>query len=161
VGASFDVALITRPGKAVTYRPSPGMIGLVSLTISETSPLALVDSVGLLYVYRCINWRLTSMASLIPSDTDPWLIPRWFSLPVTFVPMHAEWPVQRAADFLNVSSSYFNRLLDEGTVPFREDGAGRRILFRDLVEYKKRSDAERREALQNLAALGQEIGEGY
>jgi excisionase family DNA binding protein len=80
---------------------------------------------------------------------------------VTFVPMHAELPVQRAADFLNVSSSYLNRLLDEGTVPFREDGAGRRILFRDLVEYKKRTDAERREALQNLAALGQEIGEGY
>ena len=80
---------------------------------------------------------------------------------VTFVPMHAELPVQRAADFLNVSRSYLGRLIDEGKIPFREDGSGRRILFRDLVDYKSRTDAERRQALEELAALGQEIGEGY
>jgi excisionase family DNA binding protein len=80
---------------------------------------------------------------------------------VTFVPMHAELPVQRAADFLNVSRSYLGRLLDEGKIPFREEGGSHRILFRDLVDYKNRSDAERRLALDELAALGQEIGEGY
>ena len=53
---------------------------------------------------------------------------------VTFVPMYAELPAQRAAEFLNVSRPYRNRLLDEGTVPVREDGSGRRILFRDLAE---------------------------
>jgi excisionase family DNA binding protein len=80
---------------------------------------------------------------------------------VTFVPMHAELPVQRAADFLNVSRSYLGRLLDEGKIPYRDDEAGRRIVFRDLLDYKKRSDADRRQALEQLAALGQEIGEGY
>jgi excisionase family DNA binding protein len=79
---------------------------------------------------------------------------------VTFVPLHAELPLQRAADFLNVSRSYLGRLLDEGKIRFREEGGSRRILFRDLVDYKNRSDAERRQALEELAALGQEIGEG-
>jgi excisionase family DNA binding protein len=80
---------------------------------------------------------------------------------VTFVPLHAELPLQRAADFLNVSRSYVGRLLDEGKIRFREEGGSRRIVFRDLADYKDRSDAERRQALEELAALGQEIGEGY
>ncbi len=80
---------------------------------------------------------------------------------VTLIPMHAELPIQDGADFLNVSRSYVIRLLDEGKIPFRGVGPDRRIVFRDLVDYKNRSDAERRQALDELAALGQEIGEDY
>ena len=77
------------------------------------------------------------------------------------MPISAELDTQASADFLNVSRSYLNRLLDENQIPFCKAGPDRRILLRDLVEYKRRSDAERRVSLEELAKLGQEIGEGY
>jgi hypothetical protein len=75
--------------------------------------------------------------------------------PVSFNSMDDELCIQHSAEYLNVSSSYLGKL------PSRGVGQDRRVLFRDLLEYKTRSDAQRREALEELAALGQEIGEGY
>jgi len=80
---------------------------------------------------------------------------------LTLIPTHAELPAQDAADFLNVSRSYLNMLLDENKIPSRKVGHDRRIVFRDLLDYKRRSDAERREALEEVSKLGQEIDEGF
>jgi excisionase family DNA binding protein len=80
---------------------------------------------------------------------------------VKLLPMHAELLTEDAAEFLNVSNCYLNRLLDKGKIRFQQVGPDRRIAFRDLAEYKERSDIERRLALEELASLGQEIGEGY
>jgi excisionase family DNA binding protein len=80
---------------------------------------------------------------------------------IKLLPMHAELPTEDAAEFLNVSNCYLNRLLDEGKIRFQQVGPDRRMAFRDLAEYKERSDIERRLALEELASLGQEIGEGY
>jgi excisionase family DNA binding protein len=59
---------------------------------------------------------------------------------------------------LNVSRPYLIKLLETGEISFRLIGKHRRITYEDLQEYKRRDDAKRRTAADQLAALGQDLG---
>ena len=79
----------------------------------------------------------------------------------SLVPMDEELTTQQAADILNVSRPYLNKILDLGEILHRKVGRNRRIKFSDLLEYKKQQEDKCKTSLQELADEAQDLGMGY
>jgi excisionase family DNA binding protein len=77
---------------------------------------------------------------------------------VSIVPEHQQLTTQRAANILGVSRPFLVRLLEIGDMPFHMVGSHRRIYLRDLLDYKRRRDAARHQAINNMARAEMEAG---
>ena len=80
---------------------------------------------------------------------------------VTLIPINAMLTTQEAADILNVSRPFFVGLLKAGKMPYQRLGSHRRILFKDLMAFKEKTDAARAEAMRQLTEEAQELDMGY
>jgi len=79
---------------------------------------------------------------------------------VTVSPIDRDMTIAEAAEVLNVSSTYLEKLLDRGEIPSKVVGISKHINTKHLLDYKSNRDAERRKGLTELTGFMQEIG-GY
>ena len=77
---------------------------------------------------------------------------------ITIVPEHQQLTTQRAANILGVSRPFLVGLVEKGEIPFHMVGSHRRIYLRDLLDYKRRRDSARHEAINNIARAEMEAG---
>jgi excisionase family DNA binding protein len=77
---------------------------------------------------------------------------------VTLLPFQEEITTQQAAGLLNVSRPYVVGMIDKGELPARMVGNQRRLPLKDVLAYRAENRAKRREALNELVALDQELG---
>jgi excisionase family DNA binding protein len=77
---------------------------------------------------------------------------------VAVMPLMEELSTQAAADLLGVSRQFFVRECEAHKLPFHHIGTHRRVLLKDLLDYKKRRDQGRRQALVDIARQSEDLG---
>lgn len=77
---------------------------------------------------------------------------------VAVVPVSAELTTQQAADLLNVSRPHLIKLLNEEVIPYRMVGTHRKLLAREVLNYREKTVMERRKALTRMTELDEEYG---
>jgi excisionase family DNA binding protein len=69
---------------------------------------------------------------------------------IVLMPEEETFTSQAAANFLGMSRQYLVSLLDRGLIPHHRVGTHRRVYFKDLRDYAKKRDKERRSGLNRL-----------
>lgn len=77
---------------------------------------------------------------------------------VQIMPVNAELTTQQAAQLLNVSRPYLIGLLERGEIEYRLVGRHRRVRFDALMAYMRRDDLARKQVVDELTRLDQELG---
>lgn len=79
-------------------------------------------------------------------------------LAVSIAPHNTMLTTQEAANLLNISRPTLVRLLTDGEIPHTMRGRHRRVLLRDVLNYRERTRRERRQALDSMAADAEDTG---
>ncbi len=73
-------------------------------------------------------------------------------LAISIAPHNTMLTTQEAADLLNVSRPTLVRLLTDEEIPYTMRGRHRRVMLRDILDYRDRTRRERRLALNQIVA---------
>lgn len=77
---------------------------------------------------------------------------------IVLMPEDETFTTQAAANFLGMSRQFFVTLLESGQMPFHRVGTHRRVLFKDLRDYARKRDEERRAGLNRLCRKVKDAG---
>jgi excisionase family DNA binding protein len=79
-------------------------------------------------------------------------------LAISIAPHNTMLTTQEAADLINVSRPTLVRLLTDGEIPYVMRGRHRRVMLRDILDYRERTRRDRRQALDQMAADAEDDG---
>jgi excisionase family DNA binding protein len=74
------------------------------------------------------------------------------------LPEDETFTTQAAANYLGMSRQHFVTLIESGQIPFHRVGSHRRVYFKDLKDYERNRDKERRARLDRLFTRLQDEG---
>lgn len=77
---------------------------------------------------------------------------------ISIAPHNTMLTTQEAADLLNVSRPTLVRLLTDGEISYTMRGRHRRVMLRDILDYRDRTRRERRETLDRMTADAEDDG---
>ena len=75
---------------------------------------------------------------------------------VTIAPVHQRLTTQEAAELLGVSRPTVVKLLESGEISFEQPGRHRRVRLADVLAYRDRASADRRDALDRMVEIADE-----
>lgn len=78
--------------------------------------------------------------------------------PISIVPVATEVTTQKAAEILGCSRPYLVKLLEEGKIQYTKVGKHRRIMFEDILKYKKQMKEEQKKNIINIMSFDEELG---
>lgn len=148
---------------AITAIPSAEEIALAKLSSQELA--AVIESQGESQLVSVIDKQGQKHEVTLPVSALKLMVEVLTQLgqgnSVNITPIQAELTTQDAADLLNMSRPTLIKLLDAGELPFSRTGNRRKVPFAAVLEYKQKIQAQRIDALDELASLDQELGLGY
>lgn len=78
--------------------------------------------------------------------------------PISIVPIAAEVTTQQAAEIIGCSRPYLVKLLEEGKIEFTKVGRHRRLMFDDVIKYKKAMKEEQKKHIIDIMNFDEETG---
>ena len=78
--------------------------------------------------------------------------------PISIVPIATEVTTQKAAEILGCSRPHLVKLLEDGKINFTKVGKHRRIMFEDVLKYKKELKLEQKKHIIDMMNFDEEIG---
>lgn len=78
--------------------------------------------------------------------------------PISIVPVATEVTTQKAAEILGCSRPYLVKLLEEGKIEYTKVGKHRRIMFEDVLKYKKLLKDEQKRNIIDIMNFDEELG---
>jgi excisionase family DNA binding protein len=139
------------------------MIGLVEEVGMSTFPVSIAESEGE-RVRELAQMMIRQRVALVGHDDQRHEIPdSVYRLllsvlrimqegeALSIVPQMQELTTQRAANLLGVSRQFFVRLLDDERLSFHRTGTHRRVYLKDVLEFRKRQDQQRKGSIERIA----------
>jgi excisionase family DNA binding protein len=78
--------------------------------------------------------------------------------PISIVPIATEVTTQKAAEILGCSRPFLIKLLEEGKIEFTKIGRHRRIMFEDVLAYKKKMKEVQKKNIIDIMNFDEELG---
>ena len=78
--------------------------------------------------------------------------------PISIVPIATEVTTQKAAEILGCSRPHLIKLLEEGKIEFTKVGKHRRIMFDDIMNYKKQMKESQKKHITDIMNSDEEMG---
>ena len=82
-------------------------------------------------------------------------------LTMMLLPQGKELTTQQTADILHVSRPHVIKLLERGEMPYHQVGTHRRVKIEDVLAYREKRNKRRREQLDELTRLAEQLPGGY